>query len=169
MNKFRILSNPLSGVCRVLVALACLAGMPAQAQSEQVGQVLDTLHEAAARADASQYFSLFAKNATFIGTDVSEVWSVEEFKAYAMPYFEQGKGWTYHPKTRHIYFSDDGLTAWFDEVLEHATYGITRGTGVLLRQQGNWKLVQYHLTIPIPNALARDISAEINAYRNAMP
>ena len=29
-----------------------------------------------------------------------------------------------------------------------------RGTGVLRQIDGRWKICQYHLTLPIPNALA---------------
>jgi hypothetical protein len=56
-----------------------------------------------------------------------------------------------------VTLAEDGSTAWFDEMLENQSYGTTRGTGVLVRTAGGWKIVQYHLTIPLPNDLARDV------------
>lgn len=122
-----------------------------------VGSVLDRFHEAAARADAETYFSLFAPDAVFIGTDATERWSVTEFREFAKPYFDRGKGWTYLPTSRHVELDPDGNTAWFDEMLENDAYGTTRGTGVLMKVDGDWKIAQYHLTIPIPNEIAKDV------------
>ena len=34
-------------------------------------------------------------DAIFLGTDKTERWTVEEFKAYAEPAFSDGNGWTY--------------------------------------------------------------------------
>ena len=50
--------------------------------------------------------------------------------------------------------SPDGTVAWFDELLDNANYGETRGSGVLRLSDGNWRISQYHLTIPVPNSLA---------------
>ena len=53
-----------------------------------------------------------------------------------------------------------GTVALFDEILSHERFGRTRNSGVMiLRKQATltpenvfaWKIVQYHLTIPIPN------------------
>lgn len=130
-----------------------------------VGEVLDNLHEAASKAQGERYFSLFSEDATFIGTDVTEVWDMAAFKAFATPYFSKGKGWTYTPTQRHIYLSQDMKTAWFDEVLQNEKLGVTRGTGVLLQINDEWKIAQYHLAIPVPNALAGEVSATIKAHR----
>ncbi len=62
---------------------------------------------------------------------------------------------------RHTYVSPDGQTAWFDELLDNDSYGVTRGTGVLTRLAGRWHLAQYHLTIPVPNSLAKDLADRI--------
>ena len=47
------------------------------------------------------------------------------------------------------------------ERLDNASLGETRGTGVLLLQEGHWRVAQYNLTIPIPNALAGEVVARI--------
>ena len=47
--------------------------------------------------------------------------------------------------------------AWLDEELSNETYGACRGTGVLIEVDGTWKIIQYNLSIPIPNALAAPV------------
>lgn len=118
---------------------------------------LDRFHHAASEADGETYFGLFAEDGVFLGTDATERWTVEEFRAYAMPYFSQGRGWTYTPVERHVTISDDASVAWFDERLENEGLGETRGSGVLVRRGGTWKVAQYNLTIPVPNELASEV------------
>ena len=130
----------------------------AQSDAERaVASVLDDFHDAASKADGTRYFGLFAENGVFLGTDATERWTVEAFQAYAKPYFDQGRGWTYTPTSRHIYIAPDGQTAWFDEMLMNANFGECRGTGVLVREGDAWKVAQYHLTVPVPNALLREV------------
>jgi len=97
------------------------------------------------------YFALFAPDAIFYGTDAKERWTVDEFRDYAMPYFSAGRGWTYVPTERHVYFDDEGDIAWFDERLQNDKYGEVRGSGVLRRRDGQWRIVQYNLALPVPN------------------
>lgn len=128
-----------------------------QQVEKEVGEVLDRFHEAASKADGETYFSLLEDEAVFIGTDAGERWSVDEFRSFAQPYFDRGQGWTYVPTRRHIDMDEDRSTAWFDEMLENESYGLTRGTGVVMRTSEGWRIVQYHLTIPIPNEIAKDV------------
>lgn len=141
----------------LLIPLALLVlSQPAQAQSNQetaVAAVLDDFHDAASKADGERYFGHFTANAIFLGTDITERWDLEAFKAYALPFFDQGRGWTYVPQVRYIYFSPDGDTAWFDEIVRNESFGDTRGSGVLVKTGDAWKVAQYHLTLPIPNNL----------------
>ena len=149
-----------------LFAFATLAlAQPAQAQSDEaaVASVLDDFHDAASKADGDRYFGHFADNAIFLGTDITERWDLDAFKAYALPYFDQGRGWTYVSQSRHIYFSPDGNTAWFDEIVRNERFGDTRGSGVLVREDDGWKVAQYHLTLPIPNALIYKVVEMIEA------
>jgi len=131
--------------------------------AEAVSEVLDDFHDAAAQADGVRYFNHFAGEAVFLGTDATERWTFEEFKAYAQRRFEQGSGWTYKVESRHIFFSSDKSTAWFDEMLTNESLGECRGSGVLVMVDGVWKIAQYHLTIPIPNQLARQVVEMIRA------
>jgi hypothetical protein len=126
-------------------------------ERESVNSVLDRLHHSASQANGDSYFSIFSERATYIGTDPTETWTLEQFKGFAVPYFNKGKGWTYVARDRHIYFSKNKDTAWFDEMLDNDKYGETRGTGVLVKSDHQWKIVQYHLTLPIPNELTNDV------------
>jgi hypothetical protein len=126
-------------------------------------KTLDDFHAAAAAADFSRYFGHFAENGVFLGTDATERWTVEEFKAYAKPHFDKGKGWTYHASVRHVDVDPGHRYAWFDEALENEKLGPCRGSGVLTRVGSEWKIVQYNLTIPIPNDLALEFAEKIRA------
>ena len=126
-----------------------------------VDLVLDAFHRAASESDLEGYLGLLTPDAVFIGTDASERWSKEEFGDFARPHFEAGRGWTYHTLERHV--SVAGSTAWFDERLTNEKYGETRGSGVLRRQKGRWRLVQYVLSFPVPNELAGDLVERIRA------
>jgi hypothetical protein len=123
-------------VLSALVALLPVALAAQTAEERAVSEVLDELHDAASDADFARYFGLFSADGIFLGTDATEHWTVEEFMAYARPVFDRGLGWTYVPRTRHVYLSPDRDTAWFDELLDNASLGETRGTGVLVLVDG---------------------------------
>ncbi len=162
MKRFRFFAVfPL--VVLILLASAGTTGA-GEPEVEKIEAVLDDFHAAASDADEERYFSHLAVSGVFIGTDASERWTREVFRGYAHPHFAQGKGWTYHPRDRHVALSGDGDVAWFDELLDNAKYGECRGTGVLQRYDGEWKIEQYHLTVPMPNELARDFVAKIREH-----
>ena len=135
----------------------------AQSEEDAVSAVLDDIHRLASEADFEGYFNLYTSDAVFMGTDATERWSIAEFKQYARPAFDRGSGWTYVMTERNVFLSDDGNTAWFDEQLENEGFGECRGTGVLVKMDGVWKVSQYNLTVPIPNELLRDVVAQIRA------
>lgn len=137
------------------------AAPPEHAAVAEIHAVVDAFHRAAAQADEEGYFALLAPNAVFLGTDASERWPKEEFREFAHPHFAAGRGWTFTPQQRQVTIAGDGQTAWFDESLVSASYGECRGTGVLQRLEGVWKIEQYNLTIPIPNDLAKEFVARI--------
>ena len=148
------------------VSIGIATSVSANTDRVLVNRVLDALHHNASVANFESYFSLYHENAIFIGTDASEVWDKETFKAYAKPHFDKGTGWTYHPRDRHVYFSPERNTAWFDELLDNNNLGETRGTGVLIKVGDDWKLTQYHLAIPIPNSLADSVADQIKTSNN---
>ncbi|MDX1314565.1 MAG: nuclear transport factor 2 family protein, partial [Eudoraea sp.] len=93
---------------------------------------------------------LMGEQSVFIGTDAMENWQREAFEAFSKPYFDQGKAWAFKARERNIYLSDDGSIAWFDELLD-TWMGTCRGSGVLEKKEGSWKIRHYVLSITIPN------------------
>lgn len=136
---------------------------PASPEAD-VAAVLDDWHAAAAAAQEERYFGHFAAAGVFLGTDATERWTVEEFRRFAHPYFAKGKAWSFKSVERHVAFSADGAVAWFDEKLDTPNLGPSRGSGVLVREKGAWKIAQYNLTIPIPNDLMKEVKERIEKY-----
>lgn len=145
----------------LLLMLTGFASTPEASSEAAVAAVLDDWHAAAAAADEARYFAHFAPDAVFLGTDATERWSVEEFRRYAHPYFAKGKAWSFKAVERHISFSADRSVAWFDERLDTPNLGPARGSGVLVRAAGSWRIAHYDLSVPIPNALMKEIKQRI--------
>ena len=116
----------------------------------QINNTLDAWHKAAAEANYSNYFDTLADDAIFIGTDATENWTKPAFQAFAKPYFDKGKAWSFTALERHIYISEDKKTAWFDELLD-TQMKICRGSGVLVFINKQWKIKHYVLSMTIPN------------------
>lgn len=125
-----------------------------------VERVLDDWHDAAAKADEERYFGHFAQGGVFLGTDAKERWTVPEFRQYAHPHFAKGKAWTFRSVRRVVTFHGD--LAWFDEDLDTPHLGPARGSGVLMREGGGWKIAQYNLSVPIPNEKFKDVKAVLD-------
>jgi ketosteroid isomerase-like protein len=163
----------LPGCCELLLGDACPQRAAELARWEDaraaVSQTLDDLHAAAGSANGPAYFSHFADDAVFLGTDPCERWTLAAFRAYADPIFDEGQGWTYFPFERHVSLSADGTLAWFDERLDNAKYGESRGTGVLRLDDCCWKIVQYALSFPIPNQLAAEFTLRMRAIAEPCP
>lgn len=150
----------------VLFALSAFALQTApDPDVARIDAVLDQLNVASTAADTQAYFALFTPDARFIGTDAGERWSLTEFRAYTEPYFARGQGWTYTPRERVVTIApiDCRCVAWFDEVLDNASYGVTRGSGVLRLTDGGWKIEQYVLSFTVPNDKADAVVAAIKA------
>lgn len=128
------------------------APTPAE-ERNAVAAVLDGWHRAAAQADSTKYFSaLVPDSAVFIGTDDTERWTTETFRTWSRPHFKNGKGWTFLPQNRNIALS--GTTAWVDERLSSPHMGPCRGTAVLQKIDGTWKIALYSLSFSVPNPRA---------------
>lgn len=70
--------------------------------------------------------------------------------AFSKPYFDRGKAWSFTPLQRHVYFDKSGNIAWFDELLD-TWMQLCRGSGVLVRENGGWKVAHYVLSLTMPN------------------
>ena len=135
------------------LALAFLTGLTGNAQSspkEKINSMLEAWHDAAARADYDDYFELMADESIFIGTDPTENWEKDAFAEWSKPYFDKGKAWSFSTLERNIFLKEDCEIAWFDELLE-THMGICRGSGVVTKEDGEWKVKHYVLSIEIPN------------------
>jgi len=134
-----------------------------------VNATLDGFHKGGAQAEMDAYVGRMSARGVFLGTDASERWTREEFRAFCKPYFDAGRGWEYVPQERHIAFSRDGRTAWFDEILTNESYGTLRGSGVLTRRGKSWEIEQYNLAFVVPNDVARQVVEIIAAGSGEVP
>lgn len=120
------------------------------AEKEAVKNVLNSWHKNAAEANFEAYFNGMTTNGVFIGTDASENWNLAEFEEFSKPYFDKGKAWSFTPFNRNIYIDTNGKIAWFDELLD-TWMGVCRGSGVLKKIDGSWKIEHYVLSLTVPN------------------
>jgi ketosteroid isomerase-like protein len=138
---------------------------------EAVGRVIDDFHDAAAHGDNERYLGHLTEQAVYMGTDEWERWPKNPvFTDYVDGRFKNGSGWTYKSVERKIRIGDHPDIAWFDEVIFSETNGRFRGTGVLTRQSGKWKLEHYAMSFLILNEnwdevieLTRTTKAELEA------
>ena len=140
-------------LCAFFVFMVTVAGVMAQSDTEEreaVNVMINAWHEAAASTDFDAYFNKMTDDAIFIGTDPTENWSYDDFKAFARPYFERGKAWSFQAVERNVFFNEDQTLAWFDELLD-TRMQLCRGSGVLKKVNGTWKIAHYVLSITIPN------------------
>lgn len=119
------------------------------AQTE-LDKFVDNWHLAASKADFNTYFNAMDNDFVFLGTAPGERWAKEEFSAFSKPYFDKGSAWDFKASNRKWNFSKNKKIAWFDEDLDTWMLGC-RGSGILIKQKGEWKLVYYNLTVLIEN------------------
>ncbi|MEH6710134.1 MAG: nuclear transport factor 2 family protein [Paraglaciecola polaris] len=146
----------------IAIGLFCSFNALAQTKTEAVNQVLDGLHEAASQADLNAYLNSFTDTGVFMGTDDWERWSrPETLDKYVTERFAGGTGWTYTSVERNVNFSNEQNIAWFDEITVSKKWGRFRGTGVLINDNGSWKIAHYAMSVLVPNEAWEKV-AEIN-------
>ena len=125
-----------------IILVSCSSTKDISSEKNSINQLLDNWHKAAAEANFDNYFNAMSEESIFIGTDATENWNKAQFIAFAKPYFDKGRAWSFTALERNIYFSEDGKTVWFDELLD-TQMKICRGSGVLVvDKNGNWKIKQ---------------------------
>lgn len=122
----------------------------AEETKAEINTVLEDWHKAAADANFEGYFELMTEDGIFIGTDATENWNIKEFQNFSKPHFDKGTAWNFSTLERNIYTTKNGEAAWFDELLE-TWMGICRGSGVLVQEDGEWRIKHYVLSVTIPN------------------
>lgn len=149
-----------------LVVLSILVlGLPSFAQQKDtiaINNLLNNWHRAAATANAQVFFSSMTEGSIYIGTDATERWTKSEFMAFAKPYFDRGSAWDFTPYDRDIHVTSDGKNAWFSELLT-TWMGTCRGSGMLRKIKGDWKIEQYHLSVTVPNDQIKEFIQLINS------
>ena len=148
----------------ILIALVLLTAQVRADGHTGITLTLDNFHRAAATADMDSYFATMSDDVVFLGTDGSERWQGQDFRVFVQSHFAAGRGWTYVPVQRNVMLAADGQTAWFDETLQNDGLGICRGSGVLVKSGGEWKIAQYNLSVPAASAMtveAADVDESI--------
>ncbi|KXH81308.1 nuclear transport factor 2 family protein [Chryseobacterium kwangjuense] len=164
----------ISIICTLVLVMMGCTGIFAQSKGTQsekektaIGTMLDGFNTAAAKADFDTYFNYFADESTFIGTDATEIWDKKAFMVWAKPYFDKKKTWNFKALKRNIYFSKDGKMAWFDELLD-TQMKICRGSGVVEKINGTWKVKQYVLSVTVPNDVVDKVVSEKAAIEDVL-
>lgn len=121
----------------------------------EIDTFLNHWHNYAAKS-SNKFFDQIAENGIYIGTDPGENWTKKEFCKIYKPYFSAGKFWEFKAMQRNIYVSTNLQYAWFDELLE-TWMGPCRASGYLEKQNNEWKIVHYHLSLAIPNNKTNEV------------
>ncbi|KPA83960.1 hypothetical protein ABB37_02109 [Leptomonas pyrrhocoris] len=147
--------------------------MPSTAEHvAEIHAFLDEWHKAAAKGDFDFYFGSMTEDAHWLGTDAAENWSKSEFAAIAKPRFDSKQAWDFTAVERNVYVQANGTFAWFDEVLD-TWMKACRGSGVLEKVEGQWKVHHYVLSMTVPNGegkeeLKREILPFKGKYEDSM-
>jgi len=137
------------------------AANPDPALVKQVNAFVDGWHDDAAHARMA-YFDKMAPDGIYIGTDRSELWQRDAFRAWGRKYFEGKKSaWTFHATRRNVYSSADGQLIWFDELLDTENMGHCMASGVIRKTATGFEIVHYQLSIAVPNGIAGQVTGLI--------
>ncbi|MDC6366184.1 MULTISPECIES: nuclear transport factor 2 family protein [Flavobacteriaceae] len=134
----------------ILLLITTLQLSAQSSEKDSINFLLDSWHRAAADADFDAYFDKMTSKGVFIGTDATENWQNDAFRSFSKPYFDKGKAWSFIAVERNVYLNETKDFAWFDELLD-TQMKICRGSGVLRKVNGKWKIAHYVLSIAVPN------------------
>lgn len=151
-----------------LVYLFVIVSFTASADDAAIGAVIDDFHDAAAHGDNARYLGHMTADAVFMGTDEWERWPKQtDFIDYVGSRFKDGSGWTYRSVERKIQLADAGNVAWFDEVIFSESSGRFRGTGVVVLENGTWKIAHYAMSFLVFNENWQEV-IELSKQTSAM-
>jgi len=119
-----------------------------ESDKSYVTYYLNKWHENVANSNLEGYFDFMHPNFIFLGTDPSERWTKNEFYTFCKPYFDKKSTWNFKVKWRNIYQTNGVI--WFEESLD-TWMEECRGSGVLVYENNEWKLIHYNLTVLIEN------------------
>ncbi|HNY03374.1 MAG TPA: penicillin-binding transpeptidase domain-containing protein [Bacteroidales bacterium] len=142
----------------LLLPLLTTAQDPAGNEQIAIGILLDQYHRDAANANLDAFIGAMTPRGVFIGTDASEYWTAPVLREWCKPHFDKKRTWDFRPFNRHISLSADRNSGWFDELLS-TQMGICRGSGAVVKQDGQWKIAEYVLSAAIPNGIMKQVTA----------
>jgi len=155
---------------RFLAAAVLCLGLFGLAQAEtdatltkQVNAFVDEWHDDAANARMA-YFDKMAKDGVYIGTDRTELWQRDEFKAWAKKYFDRKSAWSFKATRRNVYASGDKSIIWFDELLDTPNMGPCMASGVIRKTAKGFEIVHYQLSMAVPNEVAGQVTKLIGEH-----
>lgn len=128
----------------------------------RVDAFVDEWHADAAQARLA-YFDKIAADGIYIGTDRTERWTRDAFKAWAGRFFARPSAWSFTPLQRHLGFTPDRSLVWFDEQLD-SDMGVLQASGVMRASGAGFEIVHYQMSIAVPNDVQPQVSALISAF-----
>jgi hypothetical protein len=150
--------------CFLFLSLAGFARAEADPElTRQVNAFVDAWHDDAANARLA-YFDKMAPDGVYIGTDRSELWKRDEFKAWAKKYFDRKSAWSFKASRRNVYASQDGSLIWFDELLDTPNMGQCMASGVIRKTKNGFEIVHYQLSMAVPNEVNGQVKKLIDAH-----
>ena len=153
--------------CATVAVLLTAPAARAQAGADAafvraVNTFVDGWHDDAAHTRPA-YFDKIAPGGVYIGTDKSEIWTRDQFKAWARPFWQRGKAWSFTAQQRNVYHSPDRKYVWFDEQLT-TQMGTCQASGVLRNTGSGFLVEHYQLSLAVPNALNAGFAKAIAQY-----
>ena len=136
------------------------------ALTSQVNAFVDEWHDDAANARLA-YFDKMARDGVYIGTDRTELWHRDEFKAWAKKAFERKSAWSFKATRRNVYASSDKSLIWFDELLDTPNMGPCMASGVIRKTAKGFEIVHYQLSMAVPNEVADQVTKLIGEHSKA--
>jgi hypothetical protein len=151
--------------CCLCLSLSLGLGGAAHAATDatltrEVNAFVDGWHDDAANARTA-YFDKIAKDGVYIGTDRTELWTRDAFKAWSKKFFDAKSAWTFKATRRNVYASADKSLIWFDELLDTKNMGPAMASGVLRKTKAGFEIVHYQLSMAVPNAVNGQVAGII--------
>lgn len=159
----------LAATILLLVAAGAALGQEAAGDAAFITRVnafVDEWHADAAHARLA-YFDKIAPDGVYIGTDRTERWPRDAFKAWAARFFERPSAWSFTARQRNVAFTPDRTVIWFDEQLDSAM-GVLQASGVMRARAGDggFEIVHYQLSIAVPNDVQPKVSELIKEFES---
>lgn len=125
-------------------------GFPLKNDQVAMDAKMNKWHQDVAVFDYAAYFDFMSEGFIYLGTDPTERWTKTAFGEFCKPYFDRKSTWDFKTNWRNWYFSEDQKVAWFEESL-NTQMEECRGSGVLILENGVWKIAHYNLSVVIEN------------------